>query len=352
MGIKGLRQFLAKKSPELFQEISLSEYAYKHIAIDVSLYMCTYKASLGPNWLEAFVRLVCILRQYEVHPVFIYDTRAPPEKQAERKERASSRERASQRLDVLLRAMETYHNDGIVDETLLEFQKKRGLEIPSLTGRPVLNVNGVQATLDKMNQQLFTITPEDFALTKQLFTHLGIPFIDTHQGEAEKLCADLVKQNRVAAVLTEDTDVLAYGASVWLSKINTSTGKCRRVFYDDVLRVLEYSPEQFLDFCILCGTDYNKNIPGIGPVKAYSLIQIGKQIEELGKVGIDTTILNYKRVRELFGVFSPREYDIPFCQRVDNWNLVEEFLFRNNVKVDIISLQESLLVNRNIEIVE
>ena len=37
--------------------------------------------------------------------------------------------------------------------------------------------------------------------------------------------------------------------------------------------------DQFIDFCILCGSDYTQTIGGIGPVRAYSLIQEAKTIE-------------------------------------------------------------------------
>ena len=52
----------------------------KKIAIDISLYMCKYKAIYGDNWLYAFLKLISSLRKNEIHCVFIYDNGAPPEK--------------------------------------------------------------------------------------------------------------------------------------------------------------------------------------------------------------------------------------------------------------------------------
>lgn len=58
--------------------IHLSEYAYKRVAIDISVYMYTYKRAYagashiyGPNgWLNAFIKLVAVLRENEIHCVF------------------------------------------------------------------------------------------------------------------------------------------------------------------------------------------------------------------------------------------------------------------------------------------
>src|SRR3990167_9807397 len=101
MGIKALSDFLRKKYPEIFEPIHISEYHHKKIAIDTSLYMCSYKASYGDGWLQAFIRLVAVLRENEVHGIFIYDGIFPPEKQAEKEERKINREKMDDRVSFL-----------------------------------------------------------------------------------------------------------------------------------------------------------------------------------------------------------------------------------------------------------
>ena len=73
MGIKNLNNLLRKKCPQVFVDIHLSEYAFKKLAIDVSLFMCKFKAICGDRWLTSFVNLVQCLRRNEIHCVFIYD---------------------------------------------------------------------------------------------------------------------------------------------------------------------------------------------------------------------------------------------------------------------------------------
>ena len=39
MGIKNLHSFLRSKCPEIYETVHLSEFSYRKIAIDISLYM-------------------------------------------------------------------------------------------------------------------------------------------------------------------------------------------------------------------------------------------------------------------------------------------------------------------------
>ena len=51
----------------------------------------------------------------------------------------------------------------------------------------------------------------------------------------------------------------------------------------------------------MCGTDYNLNIPKIGPESAYKLLTEHKSLENIEKnTKYNTDILNYRRGRELF----------------------------------------------------
>lgn len=50
------------------------------------------------------------------------------------------------------------------------------------------------------------------------------------------------------------------------------------------------TPSQFLDFCILLGTDANPRIPGVGPVNAFKLMKTHGSIEAI--------LENDKKVRD------------------------------------------------------
>jgi 5'-3' exonuclease len=347
MGIKGLSAFLRKQYPELFEVVHISEYHHKKVAIDTSLFMCQYKANYGEEgWLSAFIKLVSVLRENEVHCVFIYDNGAPPEKDAEKKERSQARDKMDERVSQLEESVDKFHTTGEVDQILFDFQDKRGLTSKSLLSREglgkTINIAAIEYAVKKMRKQLFHITQQDYSLTKNLFDILDIPYFNSVM-EAETMCSDLCIQGKVDSILTEDTDVLAYGASEFVSKLNVTDGTCVRVRYEKVLEVTGLSSDSFLDFCIMCGTDYNKNINLIGPVKALKLLSLYGSIEKIAeRCKIDVSVLNHIRVRELFRGYAKTNVKVSYCGS-PNFRELELFVTKKNIRTNIDSLRRSFV---------
>lgn len=339
MGIKNLSKFLRETFPHLFEEISLSEYAFERVAIDISLYLCNYKALYGDQgWLAAFLKLVACLRENEIHPVFIYDSGFPPEKINERKKRSDSRANLEDKVTCLEIAIEKYNETGEIEPLLLDFQEKKKIQpekrlLKKDFSAPNLNIRAIEYAVKKMRKQLFTINPSDFETTKKLFEILDIPYFNAPM-EAETTCSDLCKQGKVTAVVSEDTDVLAYGAPTFLTKVNTTNSTCMRISYEKVLESTGFTPDQFLDFCIMCGTDYNKNIPRIGPKKAFQLIANHGNIETLKEMNIDISALNHNRSRELFLKYERVDYKLGYCGFPDLEKL-KTFIFENGIRFDM-----------------
>jgi 5'-3' exonuclease len=351
MGIKDLSKFLHDKYPEVFEHIHMSEYHFRRVAIDTSLYLCNYKALYGEEgWLGAFIKLVACLRENEIHCVFIYDSGFPPEKEAERKERSDSRRKLEERVCRLEDAVDKYHSSGEIDEILLEFQAKRKITQPRML-KPSsfgetnnINIHAIEYAVKKMRKQLFSVSAQDFAVTKQLFDILEVPYFNAPL-EAETMCADLCIQGKVDAVLSEDTDVLAYGAPTFLTKVNTIDGTCMRIKHNDVLEKMGMTADEFLDFCIMCGTDYNKNIFKVGPIKAQKLIETHRSIDAIAeKTNLDISILNHKRVRQLFREYQKSQEKVPYCG-CPNFNGLQQFVVKKNLRVNIESLRKSFVHN-------
>ena len=344
MGIKGLNNLLRNNCPDIFEKIHISEYSFKKVAIDISLYLCKFKTVCGDNWLSAFINLIACLRKNEVHCVFIYDSGAPPEKELERKERAAQRAKMEERVYKLEEAIEKFHLTCEIDPILTElYRKKKTSNTPKrLLKEEVVDMRLVEESVKKMRSYILDIRPEDFQLTKQLFDILNVPYYNAPL-EAETMCADLCKRGLVDAVLSEDTDVLAYEAPVFLSKINTSDGTCIRIKYPELLEELDLFSNEFLDLCIMCGTDYNKNIFRVGPEKAYNYIQKYSTIEEISKnTKLDIKILNHVRGRELFRHYQQKDIKVPYCGS-PNFQLLSEFIFKNNVRCSIEGLKKSFI---------
>lgn len=340
MGIKNLHKVLKHHCPDVYHEVHLSHYAYKKVAIDTSLYMFKYKTIFGEDkWLNAFINLVCCLRRNEIHCVFIYDTSAPVEKSQERVKRKENRDKNEQRILLLDEAFKKAKQTGVYDQVLLDLRLE-DVRVKSLL-RPnavqSVNLDRIEEYIAKLKNQIVSITQADFDLTKKLFTILGIPFYQAVE-EAETSCSDLCKRGLVDAVISEDTDVLAYGAPIFLTKLNTATNTCMEISYERILGDLDMTSDQFTDFCIMCGTDYNDNIFKIGPENALKLI---KQYESIDKMEhLDTSCLKHNRVRELFKEYKSMPLvSVPYCG-IPDFEALSEFMFKFRIHYPIETIKK------------
>jgi 5'-3' exonuclease len=111
-----------------------------------------------------------------------------------------------------------------------------------------------------------------------MLTKIGIPIIQSNC-DAEKTCSLLTNEKKVNAAYSSDTDLFIIGCRIVITDIeHVVENKERKIVvtfveHKDILNSLEITSEQLKEFGILCGTDYNLNIHGIGPVKALSLIK-------------------------------------------------------------------------------
>lgn len=364
MGINNLNNFLRNNCPNVFRPIHLSEYAYKKVAIDISLFLCKFKSIYGDNWLFAFINLVSCLRRNEIHSVFIYDSGAPPEKMDERAERVKQREKTDQKVSELENLFKKYEETGKLDENLIYFfntrikgkdEKNKRLLTPSVVKESII-VDGVdigllKAKIEKMRTNVLVISKDDFLLTKKLFDILNIPYYDAPM-EAECCCADLCKRGLVDAVMSEDTDVLAYGSPFFLTKIDTYNDVCVELNYQEILKELKFRKEQFLDLCIMCGCDYNKNIFKVGPESSYKLLLKYGNIDNIGEfTDYDLTNLKHIRVRELFLNYEQLQIDsIPYCG-IPDFEKLTQFIKENNVVIkNLETLKKSFI--QEIEFIE
>lgn len=344
MGIKNLHKLFERYSPNIYKTVNLSLFAYKCIAIDISLYLFKYKTIFGDAWLTSFVNLVLCLRKNDIHCIFIYDGKPPPEKELEKEKRQQARDTLHDKMNNLKKSLDVYHSTGEMDELLRTICEKPSHKLLRSTFTKSYDISLGEQQLKKLQSQIVNITKEDIILTKELFDHLTVPYLQA-DGEAETLCSHLVLRGFVDGVLSEDTDVLAYGTQLFLTKINISSSTCVVLVIEDILDELEMSYKEFLDICIMCGNDYNKNIPKIGFVNSFNLIKEHGNIENIAiNTNLDTSILNYKRTRELFTL--PDYVNEKFTNSIKNcakpdFDKLNRFLHENNCRVNFQNLKNA-----------
>ncbi|KAJ9109150.1 hypothetical protein QFC21_000478 [Naganishia friedmannii] len=136
---------------------------------------------------------------------------------------------------------------------------------------------------------------------QELMHVMGVPVVLAHPPfEAEGLASAMALAGIADFVGTEDSDVLGYEAPLLRNVATTS--KPMEIVEGNVLRsTFNLSPEQFIDFLVLLGTDASSRIPGVGPVRAMKMIQAHDTIEGI--------LDHNEKLRELVGPDYLQEVD-------------------------------------------
>lgn len=338
MGIKNLSPFLKKY--EVYETLHISHLKYKKIGIDTPMFLYKFKSTCDNNeWLGCFIHLVVFLRKWDIHPIFIFEGKAPPEKALTQENRGLQKQKIVDKTNTLEKDLKMYEETGVVSTLLNEMwdkvrQKTVGKRSLLVKTNGSIDVKSVQDEINRRRKYEFSITAEDISKVKELLKIMGIHYIQS-KGEAETDCVNLLYSGQIDYVVSEDTDVLAYtNKSLSVSSIvsfNTNEESFMLIKKDKVLEKLEMTADEFKDFCIMCGTDYNKNIFKIGVEKSFKLLKENKRIENL--TWLDTSVLNYDKVRQLFTAVEvetkTRWALIPGPDFSDNLNI---FVFKHGIQ--------------------
>jgi flap endonuclease-1 len=117
-------------------------------------------------------------------------------------------------------------------------------------------------------------------LVENFIKETGMPFIFSDD-EAENLGSSLVKENKIHALWTSDTDTYPLECNLVVKGFIKKNNKeyIKSVDVDKIRTGLKLTCEEFRDYCILLGTDFNDPIKGIGPKKGYAMITAHRNLE-------------------------------------------------------------------------
>ena len=340
MGIKNLLVFLRQKCPTAFETTHLENYKFQKIAIDTPIFMYKFKVVNPYDYLSLFARFINTLRYNDIHPIFVFDgDDVPNEKLRTRQRRQQQRNSIRNKIKSIETDLLHYENTGEITPLLSELynnilKKSKKIQISLLTN--TFNALIIRDEINRLKRQVPDITPGDVENVKKLLEITGIPYI-TASGEAERMCATLKLNSKVDGIITEDSDVLAYGSS-FISKIDTNEGACITIHYDRIIKDLQLNPDTFLDLCIMMGNDYNDNLPGIGSAKSYKLLCTHSTIDNVlanGNINEEhKDILNHKRTREIFNTLdNDQSTNIRYCKRPDPGHVIST-LRDGKIKID------------------
>ena len=254
MGIKSLTQTIKKEAPDAITHDNLYKLSGKKVAIDASLIiyqqLLTHqlfknkKGEITNHITGLFYKLTNYL-SLNIEVIFIFDGKPPDLKQSCVDERKKKAKAAKDKMD----ACENIEKKN-------EFEK-----------------------------QSLRLTKDMIDNVKKLLDLMGISYIHMDVGEGEAIAAELCRIGYVDYVLTEDMDTLVYGSPKLIRNCLDKSLKRKDIVsiidYDEMIKGMDLSEEQFVKFCILCGCDYCSNIPKVGNTTALKLIKQYNTIEEI-----------------------------------------------------------------------
>jgi exonuclease 1 len=193
-------------------------------------------------------------------------------------------------------------------------------------------------------QKAVDVTPEMAGLLIQELKRAGVQYIVAPY-EADAQLAYLEKKGIIDGIISEDSDLLVFGARCLLTKLD-QYGECVMIRRDDFtacreISLVGWSDQDFRRMAILSGCDYLDNICKMGLKTAYRLLRKHKTIERVlqavrleGKMKVPPNYLeNFIQAEMTFlyqWVFCPTAKAIINVTEPDAWIKVCEMDFIGN----------------------
>lgn len=246
MGISGLLQFLKDAA----EPVNVKKYRGQTVAVDTYCWLhkgafsCAEKLAKGEltdQYVWYCMKFVDMLLNFRVKPILVFDGRNLPSKREVEKSRRERREVNLQKGKQLLREGKVYE------------------------ARECFN-------------RCVNITP---AMAHNLIKAARARGVDCVVApyEADAQLAFLSKSGLAEAVITEDSDLLAFGCKKVILKMDKQ-GNGMEIDQKHLGRVKSlgnvFTEEKFRHMCILSGCDYLPSLHGIGLGKACKLLRLAK----------------------------------------------------------------------------
>lgn len=252
MGIKNMLKFLNANYPNTIKKIHDTDFNKKFIAIDASIIlyqvviairnsgadMINTQGEITSHILGLFNKTINLLKM-NIIPIYVFDGK-PPEFKSKV---------LNNRRDIKQKAYEKLTEDISEDEKIKYFKRT------------------VSISKKQINECI------------ELLELMGIPYIEAPE-EADSQCAELVKSGIADGVLTEDMDIMTFGATKIYRNLTSYKKENMMICMEDVLTSLNLNYEEFIELCILFGCDYNEKIKDLKPEEIFSYYNLYKNIPD------------------------------------------------------------------------
>ena len=255
MGIRGLSGYLKWKVASARKSVSLECYRGQRWAIDTSCILYRARAS-NLNPVTVVASLLKRLRDAQITPIFIFDGKPPQVKSELLDQRREQREMTQREIAALELILDTSANMTQMDKAMTERK------------------------VAELKTHIPQVTAGDKDHIKQLLYGSGVLFVSA-MGEADDLLGYLARSGYVQAVLSTDMDMLARGIEVLIVPDTPDTMVMTAICLSQILQTLHITYAQFVDACVLMGTDYTgRDFKTTAPPEAISIARAGVEWKE------------------------------------------------------------------------
>ncbi|OLS28290.1 MAG: Flap endonuclease 1 [Candidatus Heimdallarchaeota archaeon LC_2] len=290
MGVKNLSQILKGQNIDIKEPIPLPKLANRTLGIDgfnqLFQFMSSIRDVSGGSMVDSDGRITshliglltrnCVLLQYGIEPIYVFDGKSHPLKTKEKERRRE-----------VTKVAEAEYKKALAEGDMIKARS--------------------------FGSRVNKLTPEMLDDSKRLLDYLGIPWLNA-PGEGEAQAAQMVIEGKVWATASQDYDTMLFGAPTMVRNLNI-TGKRNlpggkvitiqpeKIELFKLLDTLKLTQDQLIDLGILLGTDFNPDgFTKIGPITGYKLIQKYGSFEEVkkNKQIVKDTEIPYEEIRDIF----------------------------------------------------
>ena len=335
MGIKNLKNILVSKCSSAIVQRKLSSYNGMIIGIDLSIFLYKYLYRNNDH-IEGLTRLILRLLKNNIYPVFVFDGKPPKEKGEILLERKQKREFLFMKKEILELIKDNKEdNKEDIYKKVESYIKNNNENFKMQNEKLELYLSedfNYDEEIDKINKKIITIKSHHIDNAKKLFDYFGVSYIHA-PCEAESLLAVLCKKKIIDCCITEDMDILAFGSYKIYRNFSSKTKETIEVKLSTILKTIDLTYEQFIEFCILLGCDYCDRIKDITPNDLYQFYY------------------KYKNIPDTIKAIKKNNINVP---NIDNYNQYIEY-FKNppykeceeiNLSKPNVKLLINILVNK------
>ncbi|XP_030492807.2 exonuclease 1 [Cannabis sativa] len=262
MGIKDLLRFMKP----YIEPIHIKKYAGKRVGIDAyswlhkGAYSCSMELCLNSDgekklrYIDYFMHRINLLRHHKITPVVVFDGGNVPCKSTTEQDR---------------------HRRRISNHDIAMAKLREG------------NVSAAT----EFFQKAISVTPQMAYQLIQILRSENIEFVVAPY-EADAQLAYLSnlepEQGGISAVITEDSDLIAYGCEAILFKMDRY-GNGEEILLDNVFNSKKGCTPSFQNFdkelltgmCVLAGCDFLPSVPRIGIAKSYAIVSKYRNLDRV-----------------------------------------------------------------------